>query len=294
MSYRYKENNSEYLIKISKNENEEKINFQIINESNLTERYISDLSLDYFQNLTDLFRHKTLSEIENILKKLIENNKYKLTHNINYIIIELNIEIQFINSIKISIEIPKESLFTENQLKSIITPITDKLNNNITSLIEKITLLEEKNEEIIKKLNKLEEENVQLKKNISNSLFNGNPSKIITSEEEINFINEILTGRKIKLLYRVTIDGDAFTTFHSKCNDKGITITLFKTDKDRKWGAYSEYPWNSNSGCDKYKNNSNSKYFLFSITDKKKYLPKKIILDAMGGMKMCGFVIHWE
>ena len=77
MSYRYKENNSEYLIKISKNENEEKINFQIIDESNLTERYISDLSSDYFQNLSDFLRYKTVSEIENILKKLIENYKYK-------------------------------------------------------------------------------------------------------------------------------------------------------------------------------------------------------------------------
>ena len=156
MSYKYKESNLVYLIQISKNENEEKINFQITNESNFSERFISDFSLDYFQNISDLFKNKTISEIENILKQLIEKNKYKLIYKTNYIIIELNIEIQFFNSIKIPIEIPKESLFTENQLKSIITPITDKLNISISTLIEKIKLLEEKNEEIIKKLNKLE------------------------------------------------------------------------------------------------------------------------------------------
>ncbi len=262
MSYKYKESNLVYLIQISKNENEEKINFQITNESNFSERFISDFSLDYFQNISDLFKNKTISEIENILKQLIEKNKYKLIYKTNYIIIELNIEIQFFNSIKIPIEIPKESLFTENQLKSIITPITDKLNISISTLIEKIKLLEEKNEEIIKKLNKLEEENIELKNNSSNNLFNDNPSKIITSKEEINFLKEILTGRKFNLLYRATIDGDAFTTFHSKCDDKGTTITLFKTDKDRKWGAYIEYPWNSNRGCNKYKNNSNTNFFI--------------------------------
>ncbi len=168
MSFKYKESNLSYLIKISKIEEDKKINIQIINESNLSERYIKDFSLDYFQNLSDLFKNKTISEIENIIKQLIENNKYKLKPNINYINIEFNIEIQFINSITISIEIPKESLFTENQLKSIITPITDTINNNITYLIEKMAILEAKNEEIIKKLNKLEEEKIKLKNKISN------------------------------------------------------------------------------------------------------------------------------
>ena len=73
------------MIKISKIEEDKKINIQIINESNLSERYIKDFSLDYFQNLSDLFKNKTISEIENIIKQLIENNKYKLKQNINYI-----------------------------------------------------------------------------------------------------------------------------------------------------------------------------------------------------------------
>ncbi len=85
MSYKYKESNLVYLIQISKNENEEKINFQITNESNFSERFISDFSLDYFQNISDLFKNKTISEIENILKQLIEKSKYKLIHKTNSI-----------------------------------------------------------------------------------------------------------------------------------------------------------------------------------------------------------------
>ena len=76
---------------------------------------------------------------------------------------------------------------------------------------------------------------------------------------------------------------------------KEQTIILFKkTDKNRKCGVYSEYLWNSNSGCELYKNNSNIKYFIFNISDKKKYLPKKIKLYVKGDIKMYGFVIHWE
>jgi hypothetical protein len=123
--------------------------------------------LEYFHNLSDIFKNKTLTEMEKILKNLIENNKYILKVDSNYITIEFNIEFQFIGEIKINIKIPKETLFSENQLKSILTPITDALNNNITSLVEKIKILEEKNEKIIKKLELLQEENNNLKNNFS-------------------------------------------------------------------------------------------------------------------------------
>ena len=102
--------------------------------------------------------------MEKILKNLIENNKYILKVDSNYITIEFNIEFQFIGEIKINIKIPKETLFSENQLKSILTPITDALNSNKTFLVEKI---KEKNEKIIKKLELLQEENNNLKNNFS-------------------------------------------------------------------------------------------------------------------------------
>ena len=114
-------------------------------------------------------------------------------------------------------------------------------------------------------------------------LFNNNPSKIVITEEEINFLKEIINNCQFTLLYRATIDGDAFTTFHSKCDGKGPTINLFKTDKNKKWGVYTEYQWNSSGGCDMFKNNSNTKYFLFSISDKKRYLPKSCHTRFNGG-----------
>ena len=282
--YKYEIDNKLYYITISIKETDKIINIQIINESDFSERYFSEFSLEYFHNLSDIFKNKTLTEMEKILKNLIENNKYILKVDSNYITIEFNIEFQFIGEIKINIKIPKETLFSENQLKSILIPITDAYHNNITSLVEKIKILEEKNEKIIKKLELLQEENNNLKNYFSKKLlFNNNPSKIVITEEEINFLKEIINNCQFTLLYRATIDGDAFTTFHSKCDGKGTTINLFKTDKNKKWGVYTEYQWNSSGGCDMFKNNSNTKYFLFSISDKKRYLPKSCHTRFNGG-----------
>ena len=222
-------------------------------------------------------------DIENIFKQLLQNNKYKLLLNKNTIKIEFKIEIPFIGQSKIVLEIHIETLNNESLLKSIITPIANSINNNISLLFDKINNLEKSNSEIIKQLNKLEE-NFKIKelklKNTNESLFNGNLSKIVISEEEISFLKEIVPDSNFSLLYRATIDGDAFTTFHSKCDGQGPTIVLFKTDKNRKWGAYTDYPWNSSSGCDHSKNTN---YFLFSITNEKKYKPKNGVTRANGG-----------
>ena len=116
MSFKYNENNNTYIIEINKKE-ENNILIQILNESHLSEKYISDISLEYFHSLSDIFKNKSLSDIETILKNLFENKKYKLIVSSNNIKLEFNIEIPFVDTIKIHLEIPKESLFSETQLK---------------------------------------------------------------------------------------------------------------------------------------------------------------------------------
>ena len=253
MAYKFKQNDDIYIIELKRVEENKEIVIRIIKESNLSERYCSHFKLEYLRNMTDLFKNKELIDIENIFKQLLQNNKYELLLNKNTIKIEFKIEIPFIGQSKIVLEIHIETLNNESLLKSIITPITNSINNNISLLFDKINNLEKSNSEIIKQLNKLEE-NFMIKelklKNINESLFNGNLSKIVISEEEISLLKEIVPDSNFSLLYRATIDGDAFTTFHSKCDGQGPTIVLFKTDKNRKWGAYTDYPWNSSSGCD--------------------------------------------
>ena len=194
-----------------------------------------------------------------------------------YIIIEFIIEIPLVDKIKISLEISKETLFSEIQLKKIISPLDDK----ISLLIDKLKQLEEKDKEIINKLNYLEEENKKLKNNENkNYIFNGKPSKIAISNEEINFLKEIIPNNNFSLLYRATIDGDSFKTFHSKVDGKAPTIILIKTTKDKKWGAYTNNPWSSTGGCDDH---PKAVYFLFSISNQKKYIRKEGVTRSVCG-----------
>ena len=277
MSYKYGESNNIYIIELNKKEENNKIIIQIINESNLSEKYISEFSLEHFLGLSDIFKNKTLSEIEKILKNLLDNKKYKLLFNQYYIEIEFIIEIPLVDKIKISLQISKETLFSEIQLKKIISPLDDK----ISLLIDKLKILEEKDKEIINKLNYLEEENKKLKNNENkNYIFNGKPSKIVISNEEINFLKEIIPNNNFSLLYRATIDGDSFKTFHSKVDGKSPTIILIKTTKDKKWGAYTNNPWSSTGGCDDH---PKAVYFLFSISNQKKYIRKEGVTRSVCG-----------
>ena len=195
MSYKFKQNDDTYIIELTRVEENKEIIIQIIKESNLSERYCCHFKLETLRNMTDLLKNKDLADIENIFKQLLQNNKYECLINKNSINIEFKIDIPFIGLSKIFLEIPNEKLFNESLLKSIITLITNNLNNNISSLIDKIDNLEKSNSEIINKLNKLEE-SLKLKelalKNANESLFSGNLSKIVDSEEEIAFLKEIV------------------------------------------------------------------------------------------------------
>ena len=99
-------------------------------------------------------------------------------------------------------------------------------------------------------------------------------------------MKEICPNSKLSLIYRATIDGDSFKTFHSKCKGKAPTIILFKTDKGKKWGAYTNNPWTSTGGCDDHKS---AIYFLFSITKEKKYIRKEGITRSICGIEKIRF-----
>merc|ERR1712129_261894 len=52
---------------------------------------------------------------------------------------------------------------------------------------------------------------------------------------------------KFELLYRGSRDGFSGQQFHAKCDGKGATITIVKSDnKDHIFGGYTSKSWNSN------------------------------------------------
>ena len=95
-------------------------------------------------------------------------------------------------------------------------------------------------------------------------------SLIINNNIEYNKLikNWINPDKKIEgvLLYRLSRDGDQFSKFHSLCDNKGPTLTLFETTEGNKGGIYTPLSWDSNS-C--WKNDMET--FIFNLNKNQKY-----------------------
>ena len=68
-------------------------------------------------------------------------------------------------------------------------------------------------------------------------------------------------GKKAKLLYRGTRDGGwKGNDFHTLCDDKGATVTLFLSNNSIACGGFTSVSWDSKSGDKK-----DNKSFVFSL-----------------------------
>jgi hypothetical protein len=65
---------------------------------------------------------------------------------------------------------------------------------------------------------------------------------------------------KLELLYRASRDGWRATDFHSKCDNKGATVTVIKSTGGYVYGGYIDLAWASNG---QYRSSSNA--FLFAL-----------------------------
>ena len=65
---------------------------------------------------------------------------------------------------------------------------------------------------------------------------------------------------KLELLYRASRDGWRAQDFHSRCDDKGPTITVIKNTDGFVFGGYADGPWSSHNNW-----THSSQAFLFSL-----------------------------
>jgi len=52
-----------------------------------------------------------------------------------------------------------------------------------------------------------------------------------------------LPNKKIAVLYRATRDGFSSFKFHEKCDNKGPTLTVIRSNNDYLFGGYTPQPW---------------------------------------------------
>ena len=74
----------------------------------------------------------------------------------------------------------------------------------------------------------------------------------------------------VELLYRGSRDGSNSKDFHSKCDNKGATLCLYKNDKNFIFGGYNPISWDVKGGWIK-----NDESFLFTLTNVHNTEPNK-------------------
>ena len=96
------------------------------------------------------------------------------------------------------------------------------------------------------------------------------------SKKENEFLQKIYDWcgyKDIDLIYRGARDGSTSDIFHTKCDNQGPTICLYKNDKGNIFGGFSSISW-TNSG--KYHSAPDS--FIFTLTNINNIHPTKFIL----------------
>jgi len=158
----------------------------------------------------------------------------------------------------------------------------EKLQSHYESDCEKLNF-KERYENLLIKFNELSLEKKQLE-GILDSLFKSDiNSAILTKKDEIYFIYKILSEHynskfKLELLYRATRDGDSGRNFHERCDNKtGGVLIVIQTDKNIKFGGFSDAVWVSYSNPERKtigRNICGNVNFLYQVNKKKKYALK--------------------
>jgi hypothetical protein len=106
-------------------------------------------------------------------------------------------------------------------------------------------------------------------------------SQILSVKQSIDLIKlcEFNTSDKWSLLYRGTRDGFECVHFHAKCDNKSPTLIICKAlHSGFVFGGYTEAEWESISGKDEYKRDSQA--FTFSLINRENRPCKMRTLDA--------------
>ena len=154
----------------------------------------------------------------------------------------------------------------------------DKLENHYEFECTKINY-KNKYQFLLSKFNQLKSDFSELEMNFKKLLnFNMN-SLIIENQNELFFIYQCIKKHyknnfKLDLIYRATKDGDSGKDFHNLCDNKPGILILIKTDKNIKFGGFSDAEWISFLDEKKPANGKNicgKINFLFQINLRKVY-----------------------
>ena len=242
-----KENNSSYSLSFSIESNSLIID---ISEDDTVPsiHYNSKFTLSDLEKQSRYF--KIFEKVEDFipeLKELFEQKKIKLRKEKSEIILILSLPMKSLEEAILCI--PQTEIDSKTIIKDLCSTVNE-LRKQIKLLSGNSIITEE-----------------QLSKNLQSKdiLLNGEEKKMVCDWILKQMKSE---GKKIemKLLYKLSNNGDSASTFHSLCNNKGYTLSLIRNTKGYRCGGFVSKSWSS---CGNYVSDPNA--FLFSLEYKEQY-----------------------
>ena len=180
-------------------------------------------------------------------------------------------------------------------VKNLICKLNFKCKNGCDKILpfEKIELhnefecekinFKDKYNKLLDNYHQLLEYNKELENNVDKIIHFRMDSVILENKNELLFIyNNLLNYYKgkisLELLYRATRDGDNGKRFHELCDNKSGVLIIIKTDKNLKFGGYTDAQFISYHNPEKKaagRNGYGNINFLFQINKRKIYNIKK-------------------
>ena len=231
--------NNTYSITINLNNNWINISGEQINNI-FHKTFFGKFSSDEINEFEYFIQFGSLSEIFDEIKLRLSNNRIILKEDNNILQIKVPLPSQKSKEIVFELKnITKNKDETINEIMKLITQLKKECNE-----------LKHQNNIFQNDIISLKNENVHLKNNITEMkekidiLWKGrNRSKIINGNEIyyhhlINWLNPS-KNMTMELLYRLSENGDKYSTFHQLCDNKGPTLTLFHVIDGNKVGIYT-------------------------------------------------------
>ena len=91
---------------------------------------------------------------------------------------------------------------------------------------------------------------------------------------------------KFELLWKGTRDGFKAKDFHTRCDKKGPTVTVIKSEHDKIFGGFTSESWGF-AGSGGLQNKHDATAFIYSLTRKEKYA-QQLNSDSIGDIGYCG------
>ena len=241
----------------------------VANQKNaaLNKSFSNKFTIHEIQQNEYFVQFDTLNEIYDEVFERTKKDKITITENENTLIINIPLPSTKYTEKKFEL---KQISKNDNEKINDLTQLVIKQNKEIADLKNEL-------KDIKEKLNILWKEREEKEKRKKNKQISNLNSKIINENEKYKkllktWINP-LKKIKAELLYRLSENGESYSTFHELCDNKGPTLTLFHVNDGNIVGIYTPLSWDSNSN---WKNDNDT--FIFNLNKEQKY--KKIKSDC--------------